>query len=265
MLAARLEVQRGYRVMRDPPSERPGAHIAGSRYRLGPGLPQPTLEFLRQQAANVGAAGGAVRPWHYWELHNPWSRAGTVYDSWGFLELCQAPALLDPVTELIGPDIVLFDSGWLPDPSLGCGRGTDTPDRELVSDASRFPVEPPGGVTVLVAFGGAGRGGLSVDLGCVQLPLESGVVCALDSGLPCHLCGVDESGPPGVYVVRYFPGTARYLRDPAAAVHRRLTESHPLLNYACLPLWLVRGEDRARNDFVTGLTVRAAYWSAAGR
>src|ERR1700680_3981736 len=110
MLAARLEVQRGYRVMRDPPSERPGAHMAASRYRLRPGLPQPPLEFLRQQAAKGGAAGGAVRPWHYWELHNPWSRAGTVYDSWGFLELCQAPALLDPGTALVGPVIGFFGS-----------------------------------------------------------------------------------------------------------------------------------------------------------
>jgi hypothetical protein len=249
--------------MHHAPSELPGTPIPENRYRLGAGLDEPTLEFLRQQAAKVRAAGGAVRPWHYWELHNPWSRAGTVYDSWGFLELCQTPALLDPVRELIGPDIVLFDSGWLPDPSLTQGAGTDLAHRELTSDAARFPVEPLGGATVLIAFADETHGGLSLDLGSMQLPFESGVVCAVEARVAYHLCGLDRAAPPSVYVVRYFPGTARYLRDPALAVHRDLTERYPLLNYARLPLWLVRGEDRAQNDFVTGFRVRAAYWSTA--
>ena len=184
-----------------------------------------------------------------------------LYDSWSFLELCQTPALLDRVTELIGPDIVLFDSGWLPDPSLARGAGTDTAHRELVSDAARFPVEPLAGATVLVAFAKETDAGLSVDLGSIQLPFESGVVCALEARVAYRVCGLDEAELPSVYVARYFPGTARYLRDPALAVHRDLTERFPLLNYARLPLWLVRGEDRASNDFVTGFNVRAAYWS----
>jgi len=251
--------------MRDVPSELPAASVPESRYRLGRGLPAPALAFLRQQSAKVGAAGDSVRPWHYWELHNPWSPAGTFYDSWGFLELCQSPALLDPVAELIGPDIVLFDSGWLPDPSLSRGCRADVADPEPVSDASRFPIEPLRGVTVLVAFAEGIHAGLSVDLGSAQLPLESGAVCALEARVACRVCDLEESGRPAAYVVRYFSGAACYLRDPTAAVHRNLTERYPLLNYARLPLWLVRGEDRAKNDFVTGLTVRAAYWSAAGR
>ena len=249
--------------MRDVPSELPETLLPESRYRLGRGLPEATLEFLRQQAAKVPTAADAVRPWHYWELHNPWSRAGMHYDSWGFLDLCQIPALLDPVTELIGPDIVLFDSGWLPDPSVTRGAGTDTADPELSSDAGRFPVEPLGGATVFVAFAEETHGGLSVDLGSIQLPFESGVVCAVGALMAYRVCGLDEVGLPSVYVARYFPGTARYLRDPALAVHRDLTERYPLLNYARLPLWLVRGEDRAENDFVTGFSVRAAYWSTA--
>jgi hypothetical protein len=249
--------------MHDASPELPQTLIPEGRYRVGRGLPEATLEFLRQQAAKVGAAGGAVRPWHYWELHNPWSRAGTVYESWGFLELCHAPALLDPVTELIGPDIVLFDSGWLPNPSLTRGAGTDTPDPELSSDAARFPVEPLGGATVLVAFAAETHAGLSLDLGSIRLPFGSGVVCALEARVAYRVCGIAEAGLPSVYVARYFPATARYLRDPALAVHRDLTERYPLLNYARLPLWLVRGEDRAENDFVTGFSVRAAYWGTA--
>jgi hypothetical protein len=247
--------------MRDVLSPLPQTLIPESRYRLGRGLPEATLEFLRQQAAKVRAVGAAVRPWHYWELHNPWSRAGTVYDSWGFLGLCQTPALLDPVAELIGADIVLFDSSWLPDHSLTGSAGTDTAGLELSSDAPRFPVEPLGGATVLVAFAEETHAGLTVDLGSTQLPFRSGVVCALEARVAYRVCGLDEAGLPPVYVARYFPGTARYLRDPALAVHRDLTERYPLLNYARLPLWQVRGEDRAENDFVTGFSVRAAYWS----
>jgi hypothetical protein len=251
--------------MRDVSSALQETLILESRWRLNRGLPEATLEFLRQQAAKVRAGGGAVRPWHYWELHNPWSRAGTVYDSWGFLDLCQTPALLDPVAELIGPDIVLFDSGWLPDPSLTRAAGADSAALEPSSDAARFPVEPLGGATVLVAFARETHGELSVDLGSTQLPFASGVVCALEARVPYRVCGLDESGLPSVYVARYFSATARYLRDPALAVHRDLTERYPLLNYARLPLWLLRGEDRAENDFVTGLSVRAAYWGAAAR
>jgi hypothetical protein len=249
--------------MYDVPSELPDTLTPERRYRLGRGLPEATLEFLRQQAAKVPAAGDAVRPWHYWELHNPWSRAGMLYDSWGFLDLCQIPALLDPVAELIGPDIVLFDSGWLSNPWVTRGAGTETADPELSSDARRFPVEPLGGATVLVAFADETHGGLSVDLGSMQAPLGSGVVCALEARVAYRVRGLDGAGLPSVYVARYFPGTARYLRDPALAVHRDLTERYPLINYARLPLWLVRGEDRAANDFITGFNVRAAYWGTA--
>jgi hypothetical protein len=121
---------------------------------------------------------------------------------------------------------------------------------------------------VLVAFAKPSHGALTLDLesppqGCtVPLLLEPGAVCALEAQVPYRVRGFDASGLPGIYAVRYFPATAHYSRDPAATVHRDLTERYPLLNYARLPLWLVRGEDRANNDFVTGLHVRAAYWSA---
>ena len=78
-------------------------------------LPECLLEFLDTESARLHRQIDVQRPWHYAELHNPWSRAASVYDSWGFLDLCQSRSLLGPVAELIGEDIILFDSQWLPE------------------------------------------------------------------------------------------------------------------------------------------------------
>jgi hypothetical protein len=69
---------------------------------------------------------------------------------------------------------------------------------------------------------------------------------------------------PVVYAIRYFSAHSRYERDPTSAVHRVLMERYPLINYAQMPLWLVHGQDRAGNDFVTGFNVRAGFWTGAG-
>jgi hypothetical protein len=63
-------------------------------------------------------------------------------------------------------------------------------------------------------------------------------------------------------VFQYFPASSRYIRDPAHPLHQALTERQPLINHATVPLWLVSGEDRADNDFVSGFQPKAAFWSA---
>ena len=40
-------------------------------------------------------------------------------------------------------------------------------------------------------------------------------------------------------------------------------EEQPLINYATRPLWLVRGEDRAGNDFVTGFAPPVPRWAGS--
>ena len=187
-----------------------------------------------------------------------WGRAGTAYDSWGFLDLCQSPLVLDLVTSLMGPDIVLFDSEWLPNPW-----------RSFESDAHRFAVDPIQGLTVLLCVGTEQNTATYLEFwndashGPVSLQLEPGELLAVDCHLPYDVRSVSKAPDPTLYAVRYFPATSRYIRDPAAAVQRALTERYPLLNHARLPLWLVHGEDRADNDFVTGFNVRAGYWTTA--
>jgi hypothetical protein len=232
-------------------------------------FPGHALRFLHTEIARFSAEIAVPRPWQYAELHNPWGRAATAFDSWGFLDICQSALLVETVATLIGPDIVLFDSQWLPD----CWQSRDA-EPALESDAHRFPVDPPSGLTVLIGVD-APRGRVRVDYRPLRqghaadrridnsLDLESGTVLFVDSRVQYCVRTTPASGVPSVYAVRYFPASSRYNRDPTARVHRALTERYPLLNYARLPLWLVHGQDRAENDFVTGFNVRAGYWTSA--
>ena len=103
-------------------------------------LPAQAVRFLQLESARLSRQIAIPRPWHFAELHNPWARAAACYDSWGFLDLCQSAPLLDAIAGLIGEDLILFDSQWLPDRWQPCVP-------ELESDAHRFPVDPPRGVT----------------------------------------------------------------------------------------------------------------------
>lgn len=232
-------------------------------------FPGHSLRFLQAESARLYGQIDVPRPWHYAELHNPWARAAAAYDSWGFLDLCQSSTLVETIATLIGTDIILFDSQWLPDrwQSLDAKSA-------LESDAHRFPVDPPRGLTALIGFADIQPGTVRVDYqppdqhtadphAYVSLDLKRGNVLFLDCAVPYRVHVAPESSLPTVYAVRYFPASSRYNRDPAAPVHRALTERYPLFNYAQMPLWLVHGQDQAGNDFVTGFNVRAGFWTSA--
>ncbi len=68
---------------------------------------------------------------------------------------------------------------------------------------------------------------------------------------------------PLEYVIRYFPATSSYIRDPVHPTQRILMENYPLVNYTRKPIWLVCGVDRAANDFVTGFKPLAGQWTQA--
>ena len=97
-----------------PPDSHEPFERAGVRRAAGP-FPEHSLRFLQTECARLRGQIPVPRPWHYAELHNPWSRAGAAYDSWGFLDICQSSSLVETVAALIGTDIILFDSQWLPD------------------------------------------------------------------------------------------------------------------------------------------------------
>jgi hypothetical protein len=233
-------------------------------------LPERLLQFLQTESARLRVLIEVPRPWHYAELHNPWGRAAAAYDSWGFLDLCQSSALLQTIAALVGPDIILFDSEWLP----GYLEPLEA-ESTLESDAHRFPLDPRHGVTALVCFADRQSGSVCVDYkplrprsddtqDWVSVEFQRGEVLYVDCRVPYRVRSTPGNRHPAVYAIRYFSAHSRYERDPTAAVHRVLMERYPLINYARMPLWLVHGQDRAGNDFVTGFNVRVGFWTSAG-
>lgn len=223
------------------------------------------VPFLRTQAAALFNGTDKTRPWHLWELHNPWGRSARKVDSWKFLELCQSPDLLALITPFIGADIILYDSQFAPDSCAAAHSGAP-----WMSDRLRCPVEPLSGLVVRIPVSasiheqtsfvyrtGGGKTGAAQTR---RVGIRPGRVICHDIRLRYRVQGPEDPALPAEYVIRYFPATSRYLRDPTAKIQRQLTERYPLLNYAQLPLWLVQGEDRADNDFVTGFQLKAGRW-----
>ena len=171
-------------------------------------------------------------------VHNPWGHAATIGHAWRFLDLCEHPAAVDAVTSVIGDDVILWDAEL----------HLAAVDYRRFVDAGRegryWPAEPLAGAVMLVA---------------PMRPDECARVVALDALSTQDVVGFAASEP--LLVVRYQPATSRYVRDPHAPRHRALMEDNPLLNYVHRPLWLVHGEDRAGNDFVTGFAPPVPRWA----
>ncbi len=235
------------------------------------------LPFLREQAAAIYRAATQKRPWLLWELHNPWSRSASVADSWKFLELCQSEELLEQIAPFIGEDIILFDSQFSP----GAGDAGQA-ESSWRNDRLRCPARPLQGLVVRIPLADADADAADANAKFICRPdqsAEQAIECG-PGNIICHSMDLDyrvvagteyPAQAPGQslnqppqkpleYVIRYFPATSLYVRDPATKLHRQLTERYPLLNYARMPLWLVRGEDKAGNDFAAGFQPRAGRW-----
>ena len=218
------------------------------------------IPFLREQLAVIYQSGQKIRPWLLWELHNPWSRSASGADSWKFLDLCQSAELLQLITPLIGEDIILFDSQFSPD-LYDAGK----PESLWNNDRLRCPVNPLHGLVVRIPFSEQVNENVTFTCEAAQtgkqvINVETGNIICHNIDLNYRIEGIEHLEQPLEYVIRYFPATSRYLRDPATKLHQELTERYPLLNYAQMPLWLVQGEDKAGNDFVTGFQPKAGRW-----
>jgi hypothetical protein len=220
------------------------------------------IRFLEEQRTLLFSSGKPVRPWDIRELHNPWSRAAAGSDSWAYLELCESPALLRIVSELIGPDVILFDSELGP-----YSFAAESPQPEASCDKFLFPVEPPAGITVRIPFdcanGDAARfvfKPLHAREGPAEFAMDPGMAIFHDLRVEYRILHSKVQNMPFEYVIRYFPASSRYVRDPGDPAQHRLMERLPLFNFAKAPLWLVHGVDGANNDFVTGFRQKAGHW-----
>ena len=170
-------------------------------------------------------------------IHNPWGHGCALVDPWLLLDLCEDAAVLDGVEALIGPDIVLWDTELYLEAAayqrfVAQGR-----------EGRYWPAMPLQGAVVLVPAEQAARPVTCVDLARVKQDLP-----ALDPLSP-------------LYVLRYMPATSHFVRDGRALANWVAMEEQPLVNYTTRPLWLMRGEDRAGSDFVTGFSRPVPRWA----
>lgn len=168
-------------------------------------------------------------------VHNPFGHHACPNEAWRFLDLAESTPLLDLVENVLGPDIVLWDSELLVDPQAW--------PRD---EARCWPADPLAGTVAAIDL--ASRRVVLIDITLLAGVLD-GIVL-----------------PPGpCYVLRYMPATSHYNRDPRFEPNRLATELRPLVNHCIRPIWLVRGEDRANSDFASGFAPPAARWADALR
>ncbi len=167
-------------------------------------------------------------------IHNPFGHHACVEQAWSFLDIAESAALLDSVEDVLGPDIVLWDS------ELYLDLSTLSPD-----EAPTWPVEPLAGTIAVIS-------------------VETGDLLLIDITRLMDSHAVLQSLGGSHYVVRYMPATSQFNRDPRFAPNRLATELRPLVNYPRRPIWLARGEDRRDNDVATGFSLPAARWIDAG-
>jgi hypothetical protein len=192
-------------------------------------LPEHLLAPIRKLARTLDSH----RPWQEMlsGVHNPFGHHACTRDAWSFLSVAESPALLDLLTGLLGPDIILWDSELLLQGSL------------LSEEEPRYwPVEPLAGVIVAVAT-------------------ATGRMRILDVARFSAAREARSANDGARYILRYMPATSHFNRDPRDAAHQRCAEARALVNYAVRPIWLVRGRDHGGNDLATGFSVPAARWS----
>ncbi|HEV2551588.1 MAG TPA: hypothetical protein VGU20_30040 [Stellaceae bacterium] len=165
-------------------------------------------------------------------IHNPFGYHAGLSRAWAFLDLAENSLLLDLVEGVLGPDLVLWDSElYLAADAFGADEAAD------------WPVDPLAGTLLILALESA-----------TAVLVDIRLLAACRAALPL------PSGP--LYVLRYMPATSHFNRDPLFEANRRASEHRPLVNYTKRPLWLVRGQDRGGNDFVTGFSVRVGQWAS---
>lgn len=248
-------------------------------------IPEDLLGRMRAEVDDLIARHPDVRPELLSGAHNPWGQSAKIVGSWAWLEFCRFPEIVDMVEQLIGPDIILWGSQLFCKPA---GHGMAVPWHQ---DGQYWPIDPLATVTVRIAIEDS-----LPENGCMRyLPgshrsrdvVEHELVEATNVAVKQRIAGLDErvakddvlhAGQISIhdvylihgssenrsnkrrsdYAIRYMPATSRYVRDPSHPANAYAAEKSQLMNYTQRPLWLLRGVDRAGNDFSAGHGLRAA-------
>ncbi len=242
-------------------------------------IPAEMLARMRAQVLDLLDRHPDVRPEQLSGPHNPWGQSARIVGSRVWLEFCRQPEILEMVAQLIGPDIILWGSHLFCKPA---GDGLEVPWHQ---DGQYWPIDPLATVTVRIAIDDS-----LVENGCMRYVPGSHLDRRLvhherlerdDVAIKQRAQAVDEqlarddvllagqislhdvfllhgSAPNrsnrrrADYAIRYMPATSRYVRDPDWPANAYAARYSPLMAYPSRPIWLVRGTDRAGNDFSVG-------------
>jgi hypothetical protein len=197
------------------------------------------------------------------------------------LECARHPDILDPVEQILGPDLILWGSQVFSKPAA---EGLAIPWHQ---DGQYWPVRPLRTATVWIAIDRA-----DVDNGCMRvvpgthrqglmdhttsddegLALNQGLAEPVDEGrvvdvvlepgqfslhdaMLVHGSNANRSGRRRCgYAIRYMPATSLFDRSiPPTRIAR-----NQVIDFSQRPIWLVRGQDRAGNDFSVGKAAAGA-------
>ena len=256
------------------------AHEVEAYNRDGYVIPEFRLDpakvvALQQALDEAIAANPGVRPEHLVSIHVQGRNAEGVVGSNVFLDLARDPDILDLVEAAMGPDIVLWGCHLFCKPA---GDGLEVPWHQ---DGHYWPIRPLATCTVWVALEASDRenGCLKVIPGSHQpavlkehLREEGGALTQrLGDDAFDEADAVDVELEPGqmslhdVYMIhgsnrntsarrraglaiRYMPASSLFDRE----LFKRSDTSGFTVDFSTRPLWLLRGEDRAGNDFRAG-------------
>jgi len=197
------------------------------------------------------------------------------------LDCARHPDILDAVEQVMGPDLILWGSQVFSKPG---GDGLAIPWHQ---DGQYWPVRPLRTVTVWIAIDPA-----RVENGCMRvipgthteglmahetsddagLALNQGISGGVDENrardvvlepgqfslhdaMLVHGSNANHSGLRRCgYAIRYMPATSLFDRSiPPTRIAR-----NQVIDFSQRPIWLVRGQDRAGNDFAVGKDAAAA-------
>lgn len=224
-------------------------------------IPANVLNSIQEEYRKIDESGKSVRYYNLSGVHNPWGRAGTIFDSWKLLDVCQSPCLLRLVSGMLGDDIVLWDSRFF-------SLADFTPRAAWIRESDFSPFERLHGVTVRIPVTSSG---LNIEVKSTpgsgdtteSLLLKPENVFCHDVHLPYRYADAGAGSRHCEYVIQYASGRSRFVRDQTSAVQRSLAERLPLINFGEAPIWLLQGVDHMNNDFVSGFAPTVAQWTDA--
>ncbi len=240
-------------------------------------VPPPLLERMRGSLDRLLANSADIAPESLICPHIPNGNRHPATEAEAWFEYATQPFILDLVEQVIGPDIVLWGSQVFCKPAR---TGREVPWHQ---DGEYWPIRPLATCSVWIALddatpengcmryapGSHAAGslyrhhdapradrvlGLEIDAKAFDLEaarddvLEAGQFSLHDVFL-IHGSSANRSPRRRAgFVIRYMPATSRFDRSIGDAQ----TQAGVAFSLSRRPIWLVRGVDRAGNDFFTG-------------